>query len=94
MTVELAALLIGLTTVLFCSCVYATILHDKLKIFVDFITIEMMRLEANAGNVLVTDRETGDTFFCDANEYLDNKSKYELDSSFGIIPVDDEGKDD
>jgi len=88
MTVELAALLIGLTTVLFCSCVYATILHDKLKIFVDFITIEMMRLEANAGNVLVTDRETGDTFFCDANEYLDNKSKYELDSSFGIISED------
>lgn len=88
MTVELAALLIGLTTVLFCSCVYATILHDKLKIFVDFITIEMMRFEANAGNVLVTDRETGDTFFCDANEYLDNKSKYELDSSFGIISED------
>ena len=88
MTVELAALLIGLATVLFCSCVYATILHDKLKIFVDFITIELMRLEANAGNVLVTDRETGDTFFCDANEYLDNKSKYELDSSFGIISED------
>lgn len=90
MTVELAVLLIGLATVLFCSCIYTTILHDKLKIFVDFITIEMMRLEANAGNVLVTDLETGDTFFCDANEYLDNKSKYEIDSSFGIIPAEED----
>lgn len=90
MTVELAVLLIGLATVLFCSCIYTTILNDKLKIFVDFITIEMMRLEANAGNVLVTDLETGDTFFCDANEYLENKSKYKLDSGFNIVSVEED----
>lgn len=85
MTVELSVLLIGLATVLLCSCIYTTILYDKRRVIMDFVMIEMMRLEANAGNVLVTNLETRDTFFCDANEYLENKSKYRLNNGFQII---------
>ena len=93
MTVELAALLIGLTTVLFCSCIYTTILHDQRKTILDFMMIEMLRLEINAGNVLVTEISTGDTFFCDANEYYDNKSKYILSDGFQVLDVKDEEED-
>ena len=78
MTLELAILLIGLVTVLFCSCVYTTILHDKQQGLIDFLMIEALRLEGVNGNVMVEDRETGDTWFCSKEYYEENKSRYEL----------------
>ena len=90
MTIDLTAFLIGLATVLFCACMFSMILQDKNKGLIEFLMIEMFKLEIICGNVLVTNKENGDTFFCTADEYLQNKNKFELSDGFEILDSDNE----
>lgn len=78
MTLTLSTFLIGLATVLFLSCLYTTISHDKHTGLIEFLMIEVLRLEGVNGNVMIEDRETGDTWFCSKEYYEKNRSKYEL----------------
>ena len=76
--------LIGLATVLFLSCLYTTISHDKHHVLINFLMTEILRLEGLNGNVMVEDRVTGDSWFCTKGYYENNKSKYELISDCSL----------
>ena len=86
MTLEIILILIGLATVLFLACVYATILSDKHKVLIDFLLIEILRLEGINGNVMVEKLETGETWFCSLEEYEENKDEYRLVEG---LPIND-----
>jgi len=93
MTLEIILILIGLATVLFLACLYSTILYDKNDGLLDFLLLEIIRLEEANGNVMVEDRVTGDTWFCSREIYEDNKNIYKLIENITMSDIKVESDD-
>lgn len=92
MIVELGLHIVGLITILLISCIYSNVLNDKTQVLIDFLMLEIIRLETMAGCVLVTEIETGNMYFLDKKEYLNSKSKYILDENFSVLEENDESR--
>ncbi len=78
MTLETGLILAGFTTVMIICCIYSTVINDRLREIAEFTLFELVKIQANNGYVLAFNKETGELYFLDADEYLNNKDGYEI----------------
>lgn len=69
MTITLTTFLIGLATILFCSCMFTMIYTERFNSKIDFLFIELINLEAANERVWACNKKTGEWDFYDLNEY-------------------------